>query len=979
MPTSRNSQPFATVRAEGLLLPPELIARVADLDPKLPGIRPEDYNLPKGERVNEATNRAWNRLTTLWSRFRKELESHQEGGAATGPTRDRWLLPLFEELGYGRLQRHAAFEIDGKSYAISHLWGHTPIHLVGAGLNLDKRAPGQAGAAQASPHGLVQQFLNRTDDHRWAFLSNGLKLRILRDNVSLTRQAYVEFDLAAMMDGELYSDFRLLWLLCHQSRVESERPEQCWLERWTQDAREQGARALEHLREGVENAIRALGSGFLAHPANLDLHAHLESGELEAQDYYRQLLRLVYRLVFLFVAEDRDLLHINDDTTARQRYLDYYSAARLRRIAHRLKGSRHEDLFEGLKVVMAKLHADGYPALALPALGSFLWDPAKLPDLSGARIRNRDLLEAIRALAFVQQERSLRPVDYRNLGTEELGSVYESLLELHPKLHRDAATFDLKTVIGSERKTSGSYYTPDSLVQCLLDAALDPVVDEAIKGKTGAETEQAILALKVCDPAVGSGHFLVGAAHRLARHLARVRALADGDSEPSPLLYQHALRDVIGRCLYGVDIKPMAAELCRVSLWLEALEPGKPLSFLDHHIRVGNSLIGATPELVAAGIPDDAFKPLEGDDQTFCREYKKQNKRERQSRIDDLFGQDGAPWEHLGNLAAAMTALDDLDDGTVEGVREKRTRYENLVQDSGYLYGHLLADAWCAAFVWPKRETPEHTFPITTDMVRKIEENPFHCPPWMRTEIERLTRQYGFFHWHLEFPSVFGSQGAGGFDCVLGNPPWERVKIQEKEWFAERSPEIATARNAAARKQMIAALETEDPGLYRQFLDDLRRANGEAQFLRHGGRYPLCGQGDINVYSVFAEHILGLLGPCGRAGFIVPSGIATDDTTKDYFASLASLGRLASLYHFENENKVFPGVHHAFRFVLLALGPAAGNTSADLAFFLRGVDGLRDAHRHFALTPADFQLLNPNTRTCPIVRSRADAELNKHI
>ena len=127
--------------------------------------------------------------------------------------------------------------------------------------------PVRSCAAQASPHGLVQQLLNRTDDHLWAFVSNGLKLRILRDNVSLTRQAYVELDLAAMMDGELYSDFRLLWLLCHQSRVESERPAQCWLEKWSQEAREHGARALEHLREGVEKAISALGSDFLAHPA----------------------------------------------------------------------------------------------------------------------------------------------------------------------------------------------------------------------------------------------------------------------------------------------------------------------------------------------------------------------------------------------------------------------------------------------------------------------------------------------------------------------------------------------------------------------------------------------------------------------------------------------------------------------------------------------------------------------------------------
>ena len=227
-------------------------------------------------------------------------------------------------------------------------------------------------------------------------------------------------------------------------------------------------------------------------------------------------------------------------------------------------------------------------------------------------------------------------MDYRNLATEELGGVYEGLLELTPRVSGDGADFTLERFAGNTRKRTGTFYTPDSLVQCLLDSALDPVVEAAVRGKTGADAERAILDLKVCDPAVGSGHFLVGAAHRLARHLARVRAHAAGESEPSPLLYQHALRDVIGRCLYGVDMNPMAAELCRVSLWLEALEPGKPLSFLDHHIRVGNSLLGTTPELIEAGLPDEAFKPQQGDDRKVCTALRKRNRAERESGQRDM-------------------------------------------------------------------------------------------------------------------------------------------------------------------------------------------------------------------------------------------------------------------------------------------------------------------------------------------------------
>jgi hypothetical protein len=979
----QSEQGFSTVKTEGLLLPPELIARVADLDTKLLGIRPEDYNLPQGERINEATNRSWNRLTALWARFKKELEGLQEGDAATGITRDRWLLPLFEELGYGRLQRHHAFEIDGKGYAISHLWGHAPIHLVGAGLDLDKRAPGQVGAAQASPHGLVQQFLNRTDDHLWAFVSNGLKLRILHDNVSLTRQAYVELDVAAMMDGELYSDFRLLWLLCHQSRVESEQPAQCWLEKWSQEAREQGARALDHLREGVEKAISALGSGFLAHPANTNLHARLASGELEAQDYYRQLLRLVYRLIFLFVAEDRDLLLAGDDESARQCYRDFYSTGRLRRIDHRLKGSRYEDLYEGLKVVMAKLHEEGCPALALPALGSFLWDPIKLPDLAAARIRNRDFLEAIRALAFSEQQSVLRPIDYRNLGPEELGSVYESLLELHPELHREAASFELKTAAGSERKTTGSYYTPESLIQELLNSALDPVLDRAA---AGADPEQAILNLKVCDPAVGSGHFLVAAGHRIARRLAAVRS---GDEEPAPGEVTLALRDVVGHCLYGVDINEMAVELCKVSLWMTAMAPGRPLSFLDHRIRCGNSLLGTTPALMATGIPDEAFKPIEGDDKKLCSAYKAQNKKERKSRMGDLFRQGESTWSRLCKLSDAVSKINGIADEDIRGVREQASVYAAVANSEECRHGHLVANACCAAFVWKKHRDPNLPYPVTEVAFRRLEESPDKCPDWLRRETQRLATHYQFFHWHIEFPDVFRTPDqaekpdnttcgwSGGFDVVLGNPPWERVKLQEKEWFAERCPEIAKAPNAAVRKRLIADLKDGSPDLYREFMGDSRHAEGASHFLRNSGCFPLCGSGDINLYAVFAEKMLSILQTDGRAGFVVPSGIATDDSTKAFFSRVMHGEQLACLFDFENRENLFPGIGHGrMKFSLVTLGPTS---SPRFAFQLWKVADLLDPARTFTLTAHDVDLLNPNTQTCPVFRTRHEAEITKAI
>lgn len=1012
---ARRNHDFQTIHSEGGLLPPDLLRRILDPKEKVPGTLPEDYGLPQGERINETITQSWNRLRRHWAEFREAARSLPQGEPGTGLTNDKWSVPLLRELGFGMLPTSPGPEINGRTYAINRFFGPTAIHLVGCGLSLDRRAAGVRGAAAANPHGLVQEFLNRSEGHLWAIVSNGLRFRVLRDNQALSRQSYLEFDLESMFSGEVFSDFVLLWLIAHATRFaprEERKSETCWLEQWTKLANEQGARALESLRGGVERALQVLGQGFVGHPRNTALRESLRSGQISLSDFHGQLLRVVYRLIFLFVAEDRtldgvSLLHPRDESEEgrqrRERYAAHYSTARLRELAARIKGSRHGDLWQQFNLLVGMLSgeerfASACEPLALPALGSFLWSPASTAILNassltggdGTELANADFLEALRHLAFTRQDKVLRPVDYKNLGSEEFGGVYESFLALTPQISGDGARFTFAEFAGNERKTSGSYYTPDCLVQCLLDSALDPVVDEAIKGKTGQEAEKAILGLKVCDTAVGSGHFLVGAAHRLARHLARVRAHAMGESEPSPTLYQHALRDVIGRCLYGVDINPMAVELCKVTLWLEALEPGKPLSFLDHHIRCGNSLLGATPALIEQGIPDEAFTPIEGDDKEYCRKYKKRNREERtQMELDEW-----APWEHLGNLPEAMARLDALQDDTIEGILEKQRHYEEIVRSSGYVHSRFLADAWCAAFVWKKREDSDLPHPITNKILRQIERNPqsmYDFTPWLRDEIMRLARQYQFFHWHLAFPEVFPPRGvvhactshslSSGFSVILGNPPWERVKLQEKEWFAERNPEIANASNAAARKRLISALEEVDPALLRAWEEASRQAEGESHLVRNTGRYPLCGRGDINTYSIFAELNRSLLNPTGHVGCIVPSGIATDDTTKFFFQDLVNTASLVSLYSFENEEFVFPAIHHATKFCLLTMA-APGSESQreiDFVFFARQVHDLPEKERHFALTANDIALLNPNTRTCPIFRCKQDAELTKHI
>jgi hypothetical protein len=1012
---TRNKSEFQTIRSEGGLLPPDLLRRVVDPKGNLQGTKPEDYGLPQGERLNEAITQSWNRMRRHWSEFRSAVANLPPNEPGTGITNDKWSVPLLRELGFGLLPTTPGPVIDGKTYAISRFFGTTAIHLVGCGLSLDRRAAGVRGAT-TNPHGLVQEFLNRSTGHLWAIVSNGLRFRVLRDNQALSRQSYLEFDLEAMFAGEVYSDFVLLWLVAHATRFAPQtenRPESCWLEQWTKIAEEDGTRALGDLREGVEKALQIFGEAFVSHPRNTALRESLRSQQLPLSDFHGQLLRLVYRLIFLFVAEDRtldgiSLLHPHDESDAgrraRERYAAHYSTARLRDLAGKIKGSRHGDLWQQFNLLVGALNGGEMFAsvrqnLALPALGSFLWNPDSTSALNaralnvddGVELANADFLEALRHLAFSRQGKILRPVDYKNLGAEELGGVYESLLALTPQISGDGKRFTFAEFAGNERKTSGSYYTPDSLVQCLLDSALDPVVEEALKDKSGEHAAQAILNLKVCDPAVGSGHFLVGAAHRLARHLARVRANTQGESEPSPLLYQHALRDVIGRCLYGVDINPMSAELCRVGLWLEALEPGKPLSFLDHHIQVGNSLLGTTPALLAKGIPDEAFAPIEGDITARCSELKRDNKRERQEyRLGQGYLFD--PPHKLSNLAADFARIEAVGDDTPEAIQEKERRYAELVKGQAYQFGRLLTDTLCAAFVWKKDDSDLGKLCPTERYFRKVESHAAAgLLPHVRVEVERLRDQYQFFHWHLAFPDVFHLPGkdetpenehtgwSGGFNVMLGNPPWERVKLQEKEWFAERSPEIANAPNAAARKRLINALKATDPALHERFLGDSRKAEAESHFMRNSGRYPLCGRGDINVYTVFAEGMRSLLILGGRMGAVLPSGIATDDTTKFFFQDITENRCLISLLDFENKRLVFPDVAPVIKFCLFtcASAPRPQGSAAAFVFFAWKVDDVRDTERQFALASDDIALLNPNSRTCPIFRTARDAELSK--
>lgn len=959
---------FTTVRTEGALLPSELLQRIVQGDSTLDGLSLESYHLDKSEKINEAINEAWFRCLGAWRIFTAARDKLPDSDIGTTITRERWLLVLFQELGYGRLMTSKAQEIGGNTYPISHIWNHIPIHLVSFRQELDRRTPGVAGASRLSPHSLVQEFLNRSEDHLWGVVSNGLTLRILRDNLSFTRQAYVEFDLEAIMEVEIYTDFVLLYLLLHQSRLEAEKPEDCWLECWSKEAQERGTRALDRLRVGVEQAITELGQGFIAHPENTALRSALRNGTLATLGYYQQLLRLIYRFIFLFVAEDRDLIPLPDvSSDCRKRY-SFYAMSRFRNLAGRRRGTRHSDLYAGLRVTFDCLKR-GESSIGIPALGGSIFSDEFLPDLNRCKLSNHALLSALRSLCFTEESRILRPVDYRNLGTEELGSVYESLLELHPELNVDAFTFSLKTYAGSERKTTGSYYTHPSLIRCLLDSALEPLLNDALKSP---DPEKALLDLKVVDPACGSGHFIIAAAHRIAKSLAIART---GEGEPPLEALRGAIRDVVAHCIYGVDINPLAVELCKVALWLESLDPHKPLGFLDHKIKCGNSIIGATPELLAKGIPEDAFKPIEGDDSAIATSIRRKNRSEQQGQRSLFAVSEERPeWRDAASAYATWTALPE---DNIEQVAEKARQYEAILNDSVIGFQRELADLWTAAFFWPLTAESYDSIP-TQDVFRRLQDGTSVLEQKTTDHVKVLAERHRFFHWHLEFPEVFIKKQ--GFDCNLGNPPWERIKLQEKEFFAQRDPEIASAPNAAARKRLIAELPRTNPSLWQSFISAKRMSEGESHFMRASGRYPLNAVGDLNTYQIFTGLFRELLSEKGRAGVIVPTGIATDDTNKQFFADLTEKKALVSLYDFENREKLFPDVDSRMKFCLLTMGGLnAATEGTDFAFFLTNTSQLNESERHFKLSAEDIALLNPNTRTCPIFRSKRDAELTKKL
>ncbi len=986
LPSPRTSAPprvesaFTAIRIEGGLFPAEFLQAV--VGERVPGRAATDYGMLASRSLRDEIGRYWRDAEMLWQEYRRDRARTDRDAQRSGV--ERWLLRLLREvLGYADIAKAPPGTYVGeRGFPITHRAhaGAVPLLLTVAARDLDRASPefGDGGRRRA-PHAAMQEYLNAEPTALWGVASNGVRLRLLRDNPSLTRPAYVEADLERIFEEGLYPDFAALWLVAHASRLAPGEGGMagCWLERWRAVGAETGQRALTQLRAGVTKALRDLGSGFVEHPANTALRAALDDGTLSADALHQQLLRLVYRLILLATAEERGLLHAPDATAeARALYAQGYALARLRERSRRKRHhDGHADLWAGLTVTFRAL-ARGAPPLGLPALGG-LFEEDQCPALDGAALSNRRLLEAIHALAFFTDRGALQRVNYRDMDTEELGSVYESLLELHPVVQVATRPWTFAfvgdaaggTVKGNERKLSGSYYTPSSLAQELRASALDPVIERAIRDNPDNPRE-ALLRLRVLDPACGSGHFLLMAARRLAEAVARLDV--DGDL-PDEAVRRHALREVIRRCIHGVDRNPLSVELCRTALWIEALEPGKPLSFLDARIKCGDSLIGvADLSVLTAGIPDEAFKDLTGDDKAYCRDLKKRNKGERENPTLALLPEVALP----ADLAAAIAALSEAPEDTAETVRAKRQALEGLRNGRAAHDLRVACDLWCAAFFLPKAKRPElrgRDLVPTTDTVWRYLRAPSSVYGPLVGAVAETAARLRFFHWPLEFPDVFA---AGGFDCVLGNPPWEVLQLGEEEYFAARSPDIA-ALPGARRKAAIKALEHSEPALWAAYQADLRLVEATNQFMRESGFYHLTARGKLNTYALFAEAFLRLPSPRGRAGLIVPTGIATDDGNKAFFDEVAGKARLASLYDFENREGLFAEVDSRMKFALLTLG--GDEAAARFVFFATNVEHLADPRRAFTLSAEDIRLINPNTRTTPVFRSSADAELTKRI
>ncbi|MCL7765056.1 BREX-1 system adenine-specific DNA-methyltransferase PglX [Polaribacter sp. Z014] len=759
---------FSSINIQGNIVSSEILDKIRS-EEKFKHQSPEAFGLSRTASLRDEIGMSWAIMRTHWQAYKKRLETLPKGDTGTTLTRERLIIPLLSELGY-EVHRQNAQIVNGKSYAISHNATNKdqyPIHIMGYNDHLDKRR--DSGGPRLSPHALVQEYLNNTE-HLYALVTNGKQLRLLRDATRLVRMSYLEFDLERMFEEELYADFSLLFRVLHATRMPDkiDGGSESVIEYYHQESMASGTRIREKLSEAVENSIKTLANGFLENAKNTELVMLFNDNSISSSQYYTHQLRLIYRILFLIVLEERKLIYPDDLTEDQQRlrevYYRYYSIERLRTLTENrvYVDADKYDLWESLKTTFLLFEEEDYGTkLGIKPLGSGLFAPNAIGILKEQFLSNGNLIEVLKRLTtFVNEQKILVRVNYSDLDVEEFGSIYEGLLEYDPKVEKIGSVYQFSFVKGDDRSSSGSHYTPEELVKPLIKHSLDYIIADKLKEEN---PEEALLSITVCDVACGSGHILLSAARKIATELASIR---EGAEQPSPTYYRAAMKDVIRNCIYGVDLNPLAVELCKVALWLEAHNPNEPLNFLDHHIKCGNAIVGlAHFEELQNGIATEAFKTLPGDEKEFAATLRKKNTAERKTKQISTFDTEKED-VNLQGIQKEFTTFVQLPETTPEEITAKAAAYKNLTTDEKWYRLKNLADLQVAQFFIPK--TVENREKLTTNEKYKTYLNS-GAQIIDRGAASAMAVEKRFFHWFLEFPQVFSNEG---FDCILGNPPY---------------------------------------------------------------------------------------------------------------------------------------------------------------------------------------------------------------
>lgn len=976
----------ATIHASGGLLTPGILAEVFEPRGRHEFV-PGSFRTLEGEPIDDFE--VWLEQGFRFFCDRYDDLADELATLDRSALRDRWALPLLRFLGWEPVFQASHLRpssIDERTFPISHLgWDDPlapPLHIEPT-LDREQGLDARPAPRRNAPHDDLQQFLNLAPQV-WGIVTNGRELRVVRDFHHSTAKGFVAIDLEALFASRSFVDFRGLVRLAHVSRfmpadrddVQSTLP----LESLYDRARAAGVSVGKALHPQVRKAIETLAGAAVRNDP--DLRRQLDDATY-ARDFFGEVLRTVYRLLFLFFAEQRGILPGRDSL-----YADSYSVTRLRELAERgstVEG-RRSDLYEGLKATFRLMH-DGADPLGIKAFGGQLFEAERTPIMTGAEISNRDLLRAITALSTVEVDGLPQHVAYATIGVEELGAVYESLLDYTPRIATEPTPTENGVTVAAgglylERvgdRELGAYYTPADLVDFTLEVSLDRLIEERCHQLAGREAEAALLDIRVIDPACGSGAFLVAVIDRLALALCDVR---NNGQQPTEAQLARGRRDVLQNCIYGIDLDPFAAELCKVALWIHCAVRDLPLTFLDHRIQHGNSLVGWPLRNIPDEIPIEAY-PTKGDNRNADAETKEICASARERNRAELKAQNTL-FAPRPDISLDYPPLWTEEEKTPADVEKKADAYAEYVESTAFKLWAAAANLWASSFFWTADAGDDP--PTSTDYwaARRMAEQyrdgellgddvqPFLDSAQVLGSSE-IAELLNFFHWPLRFPEI---AERGGFDFVTGNPPWEQFESREEDFFRLRAPGVS-ALTGAQRKKAIEELVVAGGVVgrdWRRFEHANRRMT---DFARESGRFTPSG-GKVNTYLLFTETDANNTLATGRAGFIVKSSLGIDVGGQPIFQPLVAAGRVDGFYDVVNGGRgqvvVFQGVAEVERFAVLSLGPTGSSPGLAVSMMNWSVDEAR-VRKEVSVSSEALAVLNPVTRSLPSFREPEHWEL----